>query len=1198
MVGFKSFKDKTVVYFNAKTTGIVGPNGCGKSNIVDALLWVMGEMSAKYLRGNSMSDVIFMGSENYAPAGYAEVSVFLENDGGPFPAAYADRSEIVITRRLHRNGESEYLINNEPSRLRDIHEIFMDTGAGAKGFSIIEQGAIGKVITAKPEERRSLVEEAAGITKFRTRKRESERKLKSTAQNLLRLEDILKEQQRQLSSLEKQSQKAEKYRDLKEELETKELWLNSQKFLQFKKDLEDNQQCLMSYKQEEAGLQASVDEKQLKAESLKSLLSEKESSIHNKQSDFEKLRQSVIQEEKALRELEFEVKHIEKEEEMSMSLFQQKSRKKESFEKEEEGLRNNLENVLKESGLLQDYENKKNAVQSYQDKILKLEDSCEALQEKIISQTQEHSSLKAKVENQEKMVQEKRNHLSSQEGKLKEFFRERESWGQKRKKCQERLAKAQQMYLEILKDTEVYQNNISQIEQKEKETEDHLESLKENYSEVLGKLSGFEELNKSFEGFQEGVRNLLLWKEKHKKDGFIPLIKTLEVPQNLETVVECALSERLQVLLVSKNSESLEALEHLRRQSLGRSSLLSQEMLSIELPMEVDRERLGKEQGFVSFLSDALKAKDEFSSHARFLLKDIVVVENLEAALRLKKAYKSYTFITLKAEKLTQEGVLVGGSQPREDEGLLRRARKIKELSLKKETLKGQMELEKTSLKKLKSQKKSLFSEKDNIQKLQGDNELEKVAIKKDIEALDQSLKEIQSRYETEELSFRGEREKLEKLLEEIESLTLRLEKVEVQQEADKEERKSLLHILSQSKVDFEREKKALNETELKKSSFDQKRTYLEEQHLKAKEALLELNSELESLKERSLENQKAISTKTSEIVERKEKLEAVIEKSQYAQTTLSQSQETYSQVSQECRSLEEDVYKARRTLSDFQTKLNEAQLKAEQAQMKLQYIVEQTEEKYSVSLAQKASSYTQDYDQNEVASEIEKYKKQLAQIGAVNLVAFKEYEEAKERHAFLEKQHQDLISSKDELRTVIDKIDKICAKRFKESYEKINAQFQKVFPVLFGGGQARLCLVENPEMEVDEEPGIGIEAQPPGKKLQNVGLLSGGEKALTAVSLIFSIFLVKPSPFCLLDEVDAPLDDANVARFNELVKEMARRSQVIVVTHNKHTMRFNNKLYGVTMQEKGVSKMVSVELDAAEKLAETGSSASDSLSL
>ncbi len=1181
-IGFKSFKDKTFVYFHPTITGVVGPNGCGKSNIVDAILWVMGEMSAKHLRGQSMSDLIFMGSENYASSGFAEVSLFLENDGGPFPAAYSRLSEMVITRRLHRNGESEYLINNQPVLLRDIHEVFMDTGAGAKGFSIIEQGAVSYVVTAKPEERRVLIEEAAGITKFRVRKKESERKLKSTEENLIRLQDILSEQKRQLASLERQSQKAEKYRDIKTKLEEKEIWLNSQKFLQLKKELEESQKEWNVYKEKEEGQLAEHNTRQMKVESLKHVVGEKERDLHTKQEELETLRQTVVQKEKELRELEFEMKQAERDEQVNMSFFQDEDLKKKELEEEKKQLLQKQESLHREEFFLEDYGRQKESFLSYEKEVSKKEDCLEALKSDIASHTERRSHLKAKIEGQEALLSEKKAFLSEKEEKLKSYFEEREAWSYKKKKCISKLEKVKQMRLEILNDSKVYDVDISKIESEVHESINELDGFKKKHNEVSGQLFGLESLQEAFEGFEKGARYILGGKMENKKD-FTPLLQDLEVPQKFEKAVECTLNDALQILLADSLDDSLEALKHLKTEKLGRCSFLSQDMMKQLKDDQEGYRSLRGDSGFVAFLSE--QVKNTSLSQVSYLLRNIVVVTSLDDSFRLRDSCPECTFVTLEGEKLHSSGVLTGGFQKENEGGLLRRKRKIKELLVEKNRLETHMNLMNEKFKKLKAEERKLAQEKENLKKLQSDNDLETVSLKKDMELLDKALIDMQKHYSIEESEMSDQKAKFDSLLNKIEKDRKSLFQIEETINTFEKEKESLVLACQTLKAKLHSDQKTLNDLELRKMSYEEKKNHLETQIFKSKKDFEQVLFRLNDLQTKSKKNKETCFMRNQDIKNIQSKLDGLIGMAKKAETLFFQARERYEKTSQECRLLEDEIYEEGKSLSHFQSKLNEFNLRQEQAQMKMQHLIEQTEEKYSINLSERAYLCTQDYNQNEIAEEVIKLKKQLAQIGEVNLVAFKEREETKERYEFLEKQYEDLVESKNKLNKVIEEIDKVCTRRFKESYEKINKKFQEVFPILFDGGRARLCLVEN--LENPHEPGIGIEAQPEGKKLQNISLLSGGEKALTAISLIFSIFLIKPSPFCLLDEVDAPLDDVNVMRFNDLVKQMAKRSQVILITHNKYTMKVIDKIYGVTMEEKGVSKLVSVELEAAEKWTE-----------
>lgn len=1201
IVGFKSFKDRTVIQFDAGITGIVGPNGCGKSNIVDALVWVMGEMSAKHLRGSSMEDVIFAGAEGYAPVGMAEVSLTLENDGGAFPAQYQRFSEISVTRRLHRNGESEYLVNREPARLRDIQEIFMDTGAGSKGFSIIEQGAIGKIVTSKPEDRRTLIEEAAGITKFKVRKRESQRKLESTDANLVRLQDIIGEQKRQLDSLERQAQRAERYRKLKTELQEKELWLNSKNYLQIFEELSAAENLFASSRDEEALHSGGLNELELLVQSLRLQTSENEMRVQDKAREYQELNNKVQTTESQIRELNFAIETARRSNEMTGSILSQYSMRQENLRNEKETVEESLATAREEALALEaEYQAKNTEFMGIQNRVGEADRELTDKRREMLATSAGVTHLEAREQNTQSKVQDESARLETAQELLAELTMKRGEFEARRNTLFRELEAERQIQLDVVRDVETIAENVKTLRAQVEERREDTERLKDELNQTASRLYGLEDLQSNFEGFEDGVKNILLWQRtRGVADGFRPLAEAVEVPQKYEMAMEAALGNRLQVLLSSQDSEAVEAINHLKTEKSGRSSFAvtghsqaastamsaagsSADASGMQTIEAAELQPIRAEEGFDAFLSEVVAIREEDRALAARFFQNVVVVQTLDQAISLHRRYAGFTFVTLDGETVTADGIVTGGSTDNADSGVLRRRREIKELSLKREELAGKMQLATLSLKK---SEEALVGVQEQLEVAK------KTSVEKEIR-----IAEMRKDLERGEFEFNNASNAVEKERREFDRLTLSVQAAndaleEIQSElADRRSLKieldATVERLTQELIDIragiDEKNRLVTDLRIKSSARRQEVEGLERQLLLVSTSLEDLEGQLSQMNEESERNTNTLSSSQVAVESLQTELTRLIHSAQEAELAVAAERNKYETEQAETRAKEEELNAKHSRIHQLRSTLNEAQLKTEQLRLRETFLVEQTLEKYQLSLRDVASQYKdQDGDPTAVASEIEDLKDKVKRIGEVNLAAIQEYDDLIGRYNFLTQQHQDLIDAKEHLRKVIDRINRICSRRFKETFELVNERFTKVFPVLFGGGEARLVFIESPD---GDDPGIDIISRPPGKKMQSVSLLSGGEKALTAVSLIFSIFLVKPSPFCLLDEVDAPLDDANVFRFNDLVREMAKRSQIIVVTHNKHTMKVNKKLYGVTMQEKGVSKMVSVSLEDALK--------------
>ncbi len=1191
LIGFKSFKDRTVIHFDQGITGIVGPNGCGKSNIVDALVWVMGEMSAKHLRGSSMEDVIFAGAEGYAPLGMAEVSLTLENDGGPFPAQYSRHSEVMVTRRLHRSGESEYLINKEPARLRDIQEIFMDTGAGSKGFSIIEQGAIGKIITAKPEDRRTLIEEAAGITKFKVRKRESQRKLVATDQNLVRLQDIIGEQKRQLDSLQRQAQRAERYRSLKNQVQDKELWLTSKQYLQMKDESLEAERLYTEAKELEMAASSDLGQKEAELQERKLAVVEREKVVEDRQVKAGQAAQTVQSLESEIRELGFEIEQARRNKEMTGSILGQYQARQVALNRDNHEL---SEKFAEASELTKEwtesYQVKKAEFDRVQSRINEVDNILTQKRREMLTVSQGHSHLEAKQSSLEEKIQTQSDAIQTLQEVMAELNTQKSDYETRRNRLFKELESERQMQLSIMQDVDNFEENLQQLRGQKQTKEIEVSDFKDKLNEVSSLLYGLENMQNNFEGFQEGVKNVMLWQRQRieqRADGsseanveFQPVSDVVEVPEKFELAMEAALGSKLQVLLSKNMDTAVHAVDYLKQQRSGRSSFASIE--TSRSAAGVDLEMLRAADGVEGFLHEVVQVPADLKKQVDPFVTGVAIVDSIRTALRLRSQAQGVTFVTLEGDTLSVDGVLTGGSSGSADSGVLKRKREIKELSQQREEAAGKLSLAQAALKKIEAQLKTVDEELGKAKEQKMEKEIRIAGLKKDFERSETELENATRAVNKQTDQIAQQQQRLLALQEENAELLEQIVEMKQRQTDLETEVDALSTEYKDSRLGIDSLQSSVSDMHVKSVSKQQETEGLRMQLNMVQKSLAEVNDILSKMSDESIKTSESLSVNQILLEDRKVELERRIQESQMASEALSKERNEYEKMLAEMRLIEEFVSKSLHGINKYQSQISEAQLKLEQLRMKEQYLIDQINERYMILLPEVAESYrNMDGDVSATEEEVKDLKGKLARIGEVNLSAIEEYDELIGRYEFLSQQYQDLMEAKEQLRKVIDRINRICSKRFKETFEAVNERFTKVFPVLFGGGEARLILIEDAEKG---EMGIDIVAKPPGKKSQNVSLLSGGEKALTAVSLIFAIFLVKPSPFCLLDEVDAPLDDANVFRFNDLVKEMAKRSQIIIVTHNKHTMRVNEKLYGVTQEEKGVSKMVSVNLEDAER--------------
>lgn len=1194
IIGFKSFKDRTVIHFDQGITGVVGPNGCGKSNIVDALVWVMGEMSAKHLRGSSMEDVIFAGADGYSPMGMAEVSLTLENDGGPFPVKYLKHSEVMVTRRLHRGGESEYLVNKEPARLRDIHEIFMDTGAGSKGFSIIEQGAIGKIITAKPEDRRVLIEEAAGITKFKVRKRESQRKIQSTDQNLVRLQDILGEQRRQLDSLERQAQRAERYRNLKRDLQEKEIVLASKSYLALHAEFEELEKNIAEAREREAGFEAEFSGQEALVQSLRLELLEKEKAVESYQNQHGEAQKFTRDLEFQIRELNFEIEQTRRSSEMTGSILEQSRARSMALEEDLNRVRSELATASEKYQQVKALSIEKSAeFQTVQARIQTVDAELTDRRREMLTVSQSETHWGAREQSLTEKISEQQSRVEHVHSVTNELSNQRQDFEKRRNQIFSKLEVERQMQLDIMKDVGNFEENRDLLQKQVEEKQTEVGQFKDSLNEVASRLYGLENLQANFEGFEEGVKQVMLWQRSQESlqatvDGGMapmqPVAELVEVPEKYELAMEAALGQKLQLLIGNSGDVALNAVDHLKAQNSGRSSFATSEWTPVSSSESISS--INTEAGVETLLQDVVNIPEKHRPVVAQFFKDVVVVDSIRSALRLRALYSGKTFVTLDGDCLTADGILTGGSASGADSGLLKRRREIKELSQKREEWSGKLALAQLSLEKLEARLEQVSEELENAKKKNNEKEIEIAGLKKDMERAENELSNALSAVTKSQNEASREEAQLARLNEELAEVQEKL----IEMRTRRMELETAVNALDEeyraSREGIDGLQKLATELQVETASRGKEVEAMQTRSEMLERSLSEVQGQVAQMSEQTEQSHQTLSSHQVLIESRKLEFEQAVQKTESLFAQLSAAKDVFEQSNAEVRELESNVSKHASIRHQNQTKLSEMQLRLEQVRMKEQYLVDQINERYMMILGDIASQHAGvEVDMIALENEVGELKTKLGKIGEVNLSSIEEYEDLVKRHEFLDQQFKDLVEAKEQLKKVIDRINRICSKRFKETFEQVNERFQKVFPVLFGGGEAKLILIEDPE---NGEMGIDIISRPPGKKLQNVSLLSGGEKALTAVSLIFSIFLVKPSPFCLLDEVDAPLDDANVFRFNDLVKEMAKRSQIIIVTHNKHTMRVNNTLYGVTMEEKGVSKMVSVKLEHAVGMADT----------
>ncbi len=1166
--GFKSFADPTDILLGPGITSVVGPNGCGKSNVIDAIKWVMGEQSAKLLRGQSMDDVIFGGSESRKPLGMAEVSIVFENEGPTRPVGYEQYSEIEITRRLYRSGESEYRINKAQARLRDIQELFMDTGVGARAYSIIEQGQIGALVNAKPEDRRVLIEEAAGITKFKKRKQEAIRKMEATEQNLLRIGDLAKELRRQLNSLDRQAKKAEKYRELQVAARRIDLGLLHERHVRLTTELAETQTRLERLQEEETRYAAAFSEQEADAQTLKLQIAELEKEVVSLRDEAYAAAERVANHERDLEinrnRLELTISQIR-----SLTLeLENADRRRSDLENEirtTEGALETLEGDLAEREEV--LRTREAELASRQKEVQDLAAAFDKANHEVMELLQRMTEKKAAVENArsrrddlirrfedtQSEVSERRSVLEDAAGKAAELTRTREEAEADRKELAERRDRL-----------------AAELEELRKELAEALPRLeieRRALQERESRLQSLRELEAAHEGMREGVRDLLDQARTKPELGILGVVAdAMEPAAGLEAALAAALGDRLEALLVSDHARALEAVAFLREgDGKGRAQFLPAGMRQAEKGNPTARR-----------LADEIRFKGAHGMLVRALLENVLLADSDAEAVRIWNENAGFTVVSRNGVLLAADGAVTGGGEER-GTALLRQKREAIELEEDIEKRRLGMKTLEEDVQEMKRRETFLVEELDGIRADLHRNELQLAEVLKDLAAAERERDRVTRELEElqdEATAFQDDMDAIfERISEgEKELLAINTAREEAVQRRDETTRRhgearqaldDVSQAISDLRVQAADSRSALQNRRDLLNRLVRDRQGMDERGRRA-------DLELEEGEKRKAELEKLLaeaSGGTDALLARKAEIES----------RGAAAMDRLNEVKAELDGREGGMRDARRTYEQIRENASKDALKIAELQKESTFILEQFQERFKVSAEQvQPDDMDVEGDADARQRRLSDLKRKMEDMGEVNLAAMNEYKEIEDRYKFIESQQNDLLESLDALRKAINKIQKTSRDRFQATFDIVNEKFKMVFPRLFNGGHAELRLTEGDDLL---ESGVEIIAQPPGKKLGRVNLLSGGEKALTAVSLIFAIFLLKPSPFCILDEVDAPLDDANIDRFNALLEEMNKLSQILMITHNKHTMEIADELYGVTMQESGVSRVVNVQL-------------------
>lgn len=1183
LAGFKSFADKIEIKFDTGITAIVGPNGCGKSNVADAIRWVLGEQSSKSLRGSSMQDVIFNGTKKRKSLSYSEATLTFDNTDRFFDLEY---DEIAITRKLYRSGDSEYLINKQPARLKDIINLFYDSGIGRDGYSIIGQGKVEEIISSKPETRRVIFEEAAGIAKFKSRKVEAERKLDRTKDNLVRLRDIISELERQLGPLKRQAEVAKKFLELRDQL--KDLEVNAYIY-----QYENSNKQKLEIKEkldgilEELGLResdfAKVDKLYEKNMQEIDLIDSKINSYHQQ---ILALTVEIEKQSSEVRLVKERTKYLQEQNQRLGSELSQGGLKLDFAKQSKQ------EKQAKQEGIEQNVKVIKNEILALESKLRAVVSSLEMLEgetaehtRSILDSVEKISDIKSAISklNTEKEI------LSTSSLELKEKKRVLEEKFENLLKAKREI---EDQAIKAKKQSEEFASNSSNLLFKLNSLTDQIKEQEQNKVDLFAKLQVYEnrkrllsEMQAEFEGYAHSVKKLLKESEKDSqiKSKMVGVLANLiKVPQKYETAMEVALGSAVQNIVTFDERGAKDLINHLKQNNYGRATFLPVTTMKPRL-LRADERAYLNSKGVMGVASELISFNKEISSVVENLLGATIIVDTLDTAVNLAGSIKyGAKIVTLDGDVVNPTGSYTGGSRKNDSANLIAREREIKTLSTEIEKLKIEHNQTIEQIKGLNAMLKTLNGqiEDNNLLKAQADIVSAKEAEK--LSGIEASAENTQSEIVDTENKIISMSHKLKQIESDLEVLAERQKGSGVVSKADfsqkDDERLQEVNLLRKQREELSSN---ITQNKVKVASFE---TELEA----IKEDLTRLSEEIAST-QMMMESNKNLFDKNNETIKQAELIVAeslesasnkpLVEKLDRIKDEQAKLVENKQEMQNSIKSLmlERDVLQE--NISNLKEKKYQREAQYERIDTDIDLMQTRIEEEYGLSYETCLPFKKEEFDFKGATQEINRFKREISKLGYVNVNAIEDVKEVLTRYEMLSTQESDLIKAEQDLNEIIGELSKEMETRFLTQFHKINENFKVTFRELFGGGNASLELLDEENVL---ESGVEINAEPPGKNLKSITLLSGGEKALTAIAILFAILKMRPMPFSLLDEIEAALDEANVERFAQYLRKFAKSTQFIVITHRKPTMELADALYGVTMEEEGVSRMVSVKLSDA----------------
>ena len=1170
--GFKSFANKIVFDFHKGITGIVGPNGSGKSNVADAVRWVLGEQSVKQLRGSSMQDVIFAGTENRKPLSYAYVAITLDNSDHQLAIDY---EEVTVARRLYRSGESEYLINGSPCRLKEVSELFYDTGIGKEGYSIIGQGQIDRILSGKPEERRELFDEAAGIVKFKKRKATAQKKLENERDNLVRVNDILAELERQVGPLERQSEKAKTYLKKKSELKEYDVnmfLLESEQIRSQQKDVEDKFQ---------------IADAQLK---------ESNADYEKIRTEYEQLGQSMAQMDEKINSIRENISNTSVMKEKLESQIQILTEQIHTAEMTDEHLQSRLDAIDQEKAQRSEQSATYIAEKEKLDEqLLEVQNRQNEAQEKLTAVQQEIARCNQGIENGQKELYELLNNKAGIQSKQQRFDTMLEQINIRKAELGKRLLDRKTQEADLNTVLSDYQKELEEVSLeiidlkkkeeeltgKEKEWRDKLREngrkLEENqtaFHKQQSRLESLKNIAERYDGYGNSIRKVM--EQKASNPGLLGVVSDLiQVEKKYETAIETALGGNIQNIVTEDESTAKKMIGFLKQNRLGRATFLP--LTSVSAKGNPKNETLLDEEGVLGIANRLVKCDKKYDEVAAYLLGRVLVVDTIDHAIALaKKNHYSLHIVTLEGEYLSPGGSMTGGAF-KNSSNLLARKREIEELEQKVDSIRKELSELKNRREDIRTAIELNADELDQVKEELQQKYLVQNTAKMNVDRAKQQRNESEAVF----TGLMGEKQQIEQQIEEIDNNKKQiLDEIEYSKKREQEineEANAFQKILEeQAKLENEASQK-LSNIQLETASIKQKVEFAQVNIDRINGEVEKFDAERADLLENAAQSKEDAKKKQQDIEEIKKTIAASGESHGKLEEELRESVAKKEQMSADYRGFfqkQEEISKRCNDLDKEIFRLNNQREKLKEAgEYQTNYLWEEYELTPHAALELQNDIYD---DLTALKKMVAEVKDEIRKLGDVNVNAIEEYKEVSERYQFLKGQHDDLVEAEQTLVGIIEDLDSGMRKQFSEKFAEIQKEFDASFKHLFGGGHGTLELVEDEDIL---ECGIRIIAQPPGKKLQNMMQLSGGEKALTAIALLFAIQALKPSPFCLLDEIEAALDDSNVTRFASYLNKLTKNTQFIVITHRRGTMAAADRLYGITMQEKGVSTLVSVNL-------------------